>query len=122
MAGKPVQLIKVVSAIPSSWARWFIWETKAPSLPARCSARATAQSGFAHYALVPVYPEVPLAPVDVLLGVQSQVQPQLDLPETDGVQSAMSSFRSIREKMPGTWTLRKGTKQDGGFRRQSLRP
>ncbi len=36
--------VPLVSAMPSSWARWFIWVTKAPSLPARCSASATAQS------------------------------------------------------------------------------
>ena len=43
-AGRPVQFKKVVSAIPSSWARWFILVTKAPSLPATRSASATAQS------------------------------------------------------------------------------
>ena len=43
-AGRPVQFKKLVSAMPSSWARWFIRVTKAPSLPAKCSAKATAQS------------------------------------------------------------------------------
>ena len=41
-------------------------------------AKALLDYGFANYASVPVYPEVPLAPVDVLLGTQSQVQPQLE--------------------------------------------
>ncbi|MEY8420158.1 D-alanyl-D-alanine carboxypeptidase family protein [Oscillospiraceae bacterium 44-5] len=41
-------------------------------------AKALLDYGFANYAMVPVYPEVPLAPVDVLLGVQAQVQPQLE--------------------------------------------
>ena len=52
---------------------------KSPSINQRSEdAKALLDYGFAHYALVPVYPEVPLAPVDVLLGVQSQVQPQLE--------------------------------------------
>ncbi len=41
-------------------------------------AKALLDYGFANYSLVPVYPEAPLAPVDVLLGVQAQVQPQLE--------------------------------------------
>ena len=40
-------------------------------------AKALLDYGFAHYSLTSVYPEAPLAPVDVLLGVQGQVQPQL---------------------------------------------
>lgn len=40
-------------------------------------AKALLDYGFANYASVSVYPDAPLAPVDVLLGVQSQVQPQL---------------------------------------------
>ncbi|MCI8687694.1 MAG: D-alanyl-D-alanine carboxypeptidase [Lawsonibacter sp.] len=52
---------------------------KSPTVNQRSEdAKALLDYGFAHYALVPVYPEVPLAPVDVLLGVQSQVQPQLE--------------------------------------------
>ena len=43
-AGRPVQLRKVVSPIPSSLARRFICSTKAVSLPARYSAIATAAS------------------------------------------------------------------------------
>lgn len=39
-------------------------------------ARALLDYGFANYAMVPVYPDTPLAPVDVLLGTQAQVQPQ----------------------------------------------
>ncbi len=41
-------------------------------------AKALLDYGFANYSLVPVYPDAPLAPVDVLLGVQAQVQPQLE--------------------------------------------
>lgn len=41
-------------------------------------AKALLDYGFANYASVSVYPDAPLAPVDVLLGVQSQVQPQLE--------------------------------------------
>ena len=40
-------------------------------------AKALLDYGFAHYALVSVYPDAPLTPVEVLLGVQGQVQPQL---------------------------------------------
>ena len=41
-------------------------------------AKALLDYGFANYAAVPVYPDAPLAPVDVLLGTQAQVQPQLE--------------------------------------------
>ena len=52
---------------------------KSPSTNQRFDdAKALLDYGFANYALVPVYPEVPLAPVDVLLGAQAQVQPQLE--------------------------------------------
>ena len=40
-------------------------------------AKALLDYGFAHYALVSVYPDAPLTPVEVLLGVQGRVQPQL---------------------------------------------
>ena len=40
-------------------------------------AKALLDYGFAHYALASVYPDAPLTPVEVLLGVQGQVQPQL---------------------------------------------
>ena len=39
-------------------------------------AKALLDYGFANS--VPVYPDAPLAPVDVLLGVQAQVQPRLE--------------------------------------------
>ena len=39
------------------------------------SARALLNYGFASYALLPVYPDQPLAPVRVLLGEQDTVQP-----------------------------------------------
>lgn len=52
---------------------------KSPSTNQRFEdAKALLDYGFANYTLVPVYPEAPLAPVDVLLGVQAQVQPQLE--------------------------------------------
>ena len=41
-------------------------------------AKVLLDYGFANYAMVPVYPDVPLAPVDVLLGVEAQVQPRLE--------------------------------------------
>ena len=51
---------------------------KAPTSAQRFEdAKALLDYGFASYALVSVYPESPLAPVDVLLGTVSQVQPQL---------------------------------------------
>ena len=51
---------------------------KAPTTSQRFEdAKALLDCGFAHYSLTSVYPEAPLAPVDVLLGVQGQVQPQL---------------------------------------------
>ena len=51
---------------------------KSPTSPERFEdAKALLDYGFANYALVNVYPEAPLAPVDVLLGTVSQVQPQL---------------------------------------------
>ena len=43
-SSSPVQLTKVVSAIPSSFALAFIIPTKASSDPAMCSAMAQAQS------------------------------------------------------------------------------
>ena len=52
---------------------------KAPTSNQRFEdAKALLDYGFANYASVPVYPDAPLAPVDVLLGVQAQVQPQLE--------------------------------------------
>ncbi len=51
---------------------------KSPTGPQRFEdAKALLDYGFANYALVNVYPETPLAPVDVLLGTSAQVQPQL---------------------------------------------
>lgn len=40
-------------------------------------AKALLDYGFASYTLADVYPEIPLPPVDVLLGEEAQVQPQL---------------------------------------------
>ena len=51
---------------------------KAPSTAQRFEdAKKLLDYGFANYALVNVYPETPLAPVDVLLGTVAQVQPEL---------------------------------------------
>lgn len=51
---------------------------KAPTTAQRFEdAKTLLEYGFANYALAQVYPDVPLAPVDVLLGKVSQVQPQL---------------------------------------------
>ncbi|MCI9556256.1 MAG: D-alanyl-D-alanine carboxypeptidase [Lawsonibacter sp.] len=50
---------------------------KSPSSPQRFEdARALLDYGFAGWSMMTVYPEVPLAPVDVLLGEQAQLQPQ----------------------------------------------
>ena len=52
---------------------------KSPSTNQRFDdARALLDYGFASYTVVPVYPDAPLAPVDVLLGAQAQVQPRLE--------------------------------------------
>ena len=52
---------------------------KAPTPAQRFDdAKALLDYGFANYALVDVYPDAPLAPVDVLLGTVKQVQPQLN--------------------------------------------
>lgn len=58
-----MELISVVMKSPTSSQRFE-------------DAKALLDYGFASYAMVPVYPDAPLAPVDVLLGCQSQVQPQ----------------------------------------------
>jgi len=51
---------------------------RSPTGPQRFEdAKALLDYGFANYTLVNVYPDAPLAPVDVLLGTASQVQPQL---------------------------------------------
>ena len=51
---------------------------KAPTSAQRFEdAKQLLDYGFARYALVDVYPDAPLAPIDVLLGTVAQVQPQL---------------------------------------------
>ena len=51
---------------------------KAPTTAQRFEdAKTLLDYGFANYALVDVYPDSPLAPIDVLLGTADQVQPQL---------------------------------------------
>ena len=52
---------------------------KSPSINQRFEdAKSLLSYGFASYGLAAVYPEAPLAPVDVLLGTQAQVQPRLE--------------------------------------------
>jgi len=58
-----MELISVVMKSPTSNQRFE-------------DARALLDYGFANYSLVPVYPDTPLAPVDVLLGTSAQVQPR----------------------------------------------
>ena len=51
---------------------------KAPTSADRFEdAKTLLDYGFANYCLADVYPESPLAPVDVLLGESNQIQPQL---------------------------------------------
>ena len=59
-----MELIAVVMKSPTSAQRFE-------------DAKALLDHGFASYTLADVYPEIPLPPVDVLLGVEEQVQPQL---------------------------------------------
>ena len=59
-----MELIAVVMKSPTSAQRFE-------------DAKALLDYGFANYTLTDVYPEVPLTPVDVLLGTMDQVQPQL---------------------------------------------
>ena len=58
-----MELIAVVMKSPTSAQRFE-------------DAKALLDYGFANYTLTDVYPEVPLTPVDVLLGTVDQVQPQ----------------------------------------------
>ena len=60
-----MELIAVVMKSPTSAQRFE-------------DAKALLDYGFANYTLVRVYPDVPLAPVEVLLGTTAQVQPQLE--------------------------------------------
>ena len=59
-----MELIAVVMKSPTSAQRFE-------------DAKALLDHGFASYTLADVYPEIPLPPVDVLLGEEEQVQPQL---------------------------------------------
>ena len=60
-----MELIAVVMKSPTSAQRFE-------------DAKALLDYGFANYTLARVYPDVPLAPVEVLLGTTAQVQPQLE--------------------------------------------
>ena len=59
-----MELIAVVMKSPTSAQRFE-------------DAKSLLDYGFASYTLADVYPEIPLPPVDVLLGEEAQVQPQL---------------------------------------------
>lgn len=59
-----MELIAVVMKSPTSAQRFE-------------DAKALLDYGFSSYTLADVYPEIPLPPVDVLLGEEAQVQPQL---------------------------------------------
>ena len=60
-----MELIAVVMKSPTSAQRFE-------------DAKALLDYGFANYTLARVYPDIPLAPVEVLLGTTAQVQPQLE--------------------------------------------
>ncbi len=60
-----MELIAVVMKSPTSAQRF-------------ADAQALLDYGFANYTLVNIYPETPLAPVEVLLGEVAQVQPLLE--------------------------------------------
>ena len=60
-----MELIAVVMKSPTSAQRFE-------------DAKAMLDYGFANYALAQVWPDAPLAPIDVLLGTQAQVQPVLE--------------------------------------------
>ena len=60
-----MELIAVVMRAPTSAHRFE-------------DAKTLLDYGFASYALAEVYPDVPLAPIPVLLGEQEQIQPQLE--------------------------------------------
>ena len=60
-----MELIAVVMKSPTSAQRFE-------------DAKPLLDYGFANYTLARVYPDVPLAPVEVLLGTTAQVQPQLE--------------------------------------------
>lgn len=77
---------------------------KSPSISQRFEdAKALLNYGFASFSLVPVYPDAPLVPVDVLLGTQAQVQPR---PERDcrllvrrGEESQVTTRLSLAENV-----------------------
>ena len=77
---------------------------KAPSTSQRFEdAKALLDYGFANYALASVYPDEPLAPVDVILGDAKQVQPQLQrecrLLVSKGEEKQISTRLSLAENV-----------------------
>lgn len=77
---------------------------KAPTTNQRFEdAKALLDYGFANYTLASVYPDSPLAPVEVLLGAQGQVQPQLQreckLLVSRGEESQISTRLSLAENV-----------------------
>ena len=77
---------------------------KAPSTSQRFEdAKSLLDYGFANYTLASVYPDSPLAPVEVLLGTQGQVQPQLQreckLLVRRGEESQISTRLTLAERV-----------------------
>ena len=77
---------------------------KAPTTNQRFEdAKALLDYGFANYTLASVYPDAPLAPVEVLLGTVGQVQPQLQreckLLVSRGEESQISTRLSLAENV-----------------------
>ena len=77
---------------------------KAPSTSQRFEdAKSLLDYGFANYTLASVYPDSPLAPVEVLLGAQGQVQPQLQreckLLVRRGEESQISTRLTLAERV-----------------------
>ena len=77
---------------------------KAPSTSQRFEdAKSLLDYGFANYTLSSVYPDSPLAPVEVLLGAQGQVQPQLQreckLLVRRGEESQISTRLTLAERV-----------------------
>ena len=77
---------------------------KAPSTNQRFEdAKALLDYGFANYTLTSVYPDAPLAPVEVILGTTAQVQPQLQrecrLLVGKGEQAQISTRLSLAENV-----------------------
>ena len=73
-SSRPLQFIKCVCFIPSSFALWFIWSTKACSEPATYSAMATAAS----LALATLIHLIMVSTVCVSPGSRNTCEPPMD--------------------------------------------